>query len=65
MVALVSVTACTHATVLRIDSDPSGADINISDLGFLGATPQEKSFTDKEIEKLGGYPPHLFWWVGE
>ncbi len=55
--------ACTQSTILRIDSDPPGADINITNLGFMGATPQEKSFTNAEIKKLGGSAPGLFQWV--
>jgi hypothetical protein len=45
--------AACAPTILRIDTDPQGADVESSSLGYLGTTPIEKTFSDADIDKVG------------
>jgi hypothetical protein len=53
VVSLVAALSACAPTILRIDTDPQGADVESSALGYLGTTPFEKTFSDADIAKVG------------
>ena len=49
----VSLSGCLAPTILKIDTDPQGADVESAQLGYLGTTPIEKTFSGADMQKVG------------
>ncbi len=52
VLSLLALPACSH-TILVVQTEPAGADVQDRRLGFLGQTPLRRELTSNELDRLG------------